>query len=66
MSESSAPMVCLSTAHPAKFSAAIREATGEDLARHPRIDALMSLPTRMEVIAADRAKVAEFVKSKLA
>ncbi|MBQ9431256.1 MAG: threonine synthase [Kiritimatiellae bacterium] len=66
LNESSAPMVCLSTAHPAKFGAAIREATGEDLARHPRIDALMSLPARMEVIAADRAKVAEFVKSKLA
>lgn len=66
LAESSAPMVCLATAHPAKFSAAIKEATGEDLARHPRIDALMSLPTRMEVIAADRAKVAEFVKSKLA
>ena len=66
IADSEAPMVCLSTAHPAKFGKAIAAATGEDLARHPRIDALMSLPARMEVVAADRDKVAEFVRSKLA
>ncbi|HOF19366.1 MAG TPA: threonine synthase, partial [Phycisphaerae bacterium] len=40
------PVVCLSTAHPAKFPDAIRKATGKDLAHHPDIDKLMHLPTR--------------------
>ena len=45
------PMICLATAHPAKFPDAIEEATGrEDLARHPLLDALEKAPTRCEVV----------------
>ncbi len=40
------PMVCLATAHPAKFSAAITHALGADLAHHPTLEALKALPTR--------------------
>ena len=55
------PVVCLATAHPAKFPEAIQKATGKDLARHPRIDALMDLPTRCEVLPNDRQAVREFI-----
>lgn len=56
------PMICLATAHPAKFSKAIREATGEDLAHHPILDALQQAPTRCDRIAND----SEAVKTYLA
>ncbi|NLF15718.1 MAG: threonine synthase [Lentisphaerae bacterium] len=60
------PMVCLATAHPAKFPDAIREALGEDLARHPAIDGLRELPTRCTVIPATREAVQEFMRCHLA
>ena len=56
------PMICLSTAHPAKFPDAIEDATGQDLAHHPSLDALEKAPTRCEVI--DNS--AEAVKTYLA
>ena len=46
------PMIALATAHPAKFGEAIRSATGQDLAHHPILDALMDLPTRCTVLPA--------------
>jgi threonine synthase len=56
-----APMVCLSTAHPAKFGAAIEKAVGRDIASHPRIEALKGSPTRLDRLPADATAVAEFV-----
>ncbi len=48
------PLLCLATAHPAKFEEAIRRATGRDgLARHPVLDALRGLPERRTVLPAD-------------
>lgn len=44
------PMICLATAHPAKFGQAILEATGQDLAHHPILEALRDLPTRCTVL----------------
>ncbi|MBQ7251333.1 MAG: threonine synthase [Kiritimatiellae bacterium] len=64
----STPTICLATAHPAKFPAAIREALGEDVpeAHHPVLDALADAPTRMAVLPNDcetvRAFVAEHAK----
>ena len=55
------PMICVATAHPAKFPDAIREATGEDLARHPAIDALADLPTRCTTLPNDEQAVREFI-----
>lgn len=46
------PMICLSTAHPAKFSRAVEEAIGKDIARHSVLDGLSGLPTRFEVVPA--------------
>jgi len=53
------PMICLATAHPAKFSEAITRALGRDLAHHPILDALKDLPTRKECLPADVDAVRE-------
>jgi threonine synthase len=55
------PTIVVATAHPAKFPDAIREATGEDIAHHPRIDDLMDLPTRCEVLPNDQEAVRAFI-----
>jgi len=47
------PMVCLATAHPAKFGAAVERAVGDDIAHHAELDALLTQPTRCDDIAAD-------------
>jgi threonine synthase len=60
------PTVCLATAHPAKFGGAIREALGQDVARHPAIDALAGLPTRCVVLPATRQDVGDFIAGTLA
>jgi len=48
-----APLVCLATAHPAKFPESVEKAVGEDIARHPRVEALKGLPTRSVEVEAD-------------
>ena len=59
------PMICLATAHPAKFAKAIHDATGEDdLAHHPILDALADAPTRCDVIPADPAAVKAYLSSR--
>jgi len=61
-----APMICLATAHPAKFGEAILRATGQDLAHHPILDALATLPTRVTRLPADRLAVADYVSRAIA
>jgi len=63
MSESE-PMVCLATAHPAKFGAAIREATGRDLAHHEILDALAGLPARCSVLDGNADVLREFIRGR--
>ena len=60
-----APMICLATAHPAKFGGAIAQATGRDEARHPLIDALTDLPTRSFAVAAEAPAVADFMAARI-
>lgn len=55
------PMICLATAHPAKFGAAIEQALGRDLARHPLIDALRDAQTRCAALPNDERAIREFV-----
>ncbi len=57
------PMICLATAHPAKFPDAIRAAVGQDLARHPAIDALAGLPSRSEVLPVSVAEVRQYIEN---
>jgi threonine synthase len=55
------PMICLATAHPAKFSGAIIRATGLDLGHHPILDAILQLPSRMEVVPAKKDVIAKII-----
>jgi threonine synthase len=47
------PMVCLATAHPAKFPDAVERATGTRPPVPPRLAGLDELPERFELISAD-------------
>jgi len=55
------PMVCLATAHPAKFPDAIRMALGTDAAHHPLLDALYGLPVRCDELDADAGLLKRYV-----
>jgi threonine synthase len=55
------PMVCLATAHPAKFGDAVQEATGEAVELPPRLASLAGRPEHYEVVPNDL----EAVKAKV-
>ena len=55
------PVICLATAHPAKFSQAIQDATGKDLAHHEILDRLVDAPTRFVILPADEKAVKDFI-----
>lgn len=57
------PLVCLATAHPAKFEDAILEALpGVDVG-HPTLDSLKGLPSRKQLLPADIAQVKSFIEN---
>jgi threonine synthase len=58
------PMICLATAHPAKFSEAIIRATGQDLAHHPILDAILQMPSRMAVVPASKDVIAGIISNQ--
>ena len=56
------PMICLATAHPAKFPDAVYEATGGAVsATAPQIEALKNLPARKTILPNSAAAVADFI-----
>jgi threonine synthase len=55
------PVVCLATAHPAKFPESVDTALGKPLARHPRLDALDGASNRRTVMPARVSDVKAFV-----
>lgn len=57
------PMVTLSTAHPAKFSAAVEAATGQPPALPPVFDDLTSRKEEFVVLANDQSVVEDFLLS---
>lgn len=54
------PLICLSTAHPAKFTDAIVDAIGEE-PHHPVLDALQNAETRCERLANDVELVRQYL-----
>ncbi len=54
------PTICLATAHPAKFTQAIIDATGEAV-HHPTLDALSDAETRCDSIANNVDTVKQYV-----
>ena len=59
------PMICLATAHPAKFGESVLQAIGKDVASHPFIDGLKGLPTRCEVLPASVDVVREYIETEV-
>ena len=59
--EPGSPVICLATAHPAKFSRAIQQATGKDLAHHPLLDELSGRETRCTELPADERAIRDFI-----
>jgi threonine synthase len=59
------PMICLATAHPAKFGQAILDATGQDLAHHPMLDELVDLPTRCAVLPATESAIRAHLETNI-
>ena len=55
------PVICLATAHPAKFGDAVVEAIGEQVPVPPAIAQLEGLPTRCERMHADIKQVRNFI-----
>jgi threonine synthase len=51
------PLVCLATAHPAKFPEAVREATGTEPPVPPQLRGIEARPERFDVLPADLAAV---------
>jgi threonine synthase len=62
---SDGPMICVATAHPAKFPESVDEAVGAPLARHPRLEALRSLPSRCDELPADVAALKAYVAERV-
>jgi threonine synthase len=60
--EPGVPMICLATAHPAKFGAAVRSAIGHEPELPPSLAALADKEARCEVILAEVGAVRTFVE----
>ena len=58
------PIVCLAAAHPAKFPESVNAAVGQDVARHPTLDALDGKPERSHELPAEIAAVRSFIAER--
>lgn len=57
------PMVCLATAHPAKFADTVKKATGVEPRVPEQLVGLFAKNTRCEVMPADRDRIKDFICS---
>ncbi len=62
--DSEVPMVCMATAHPAKFPEVYQQATPDLTVSHSSLDKLKGLPTRKDNIAADIDQLKAYIRSK--
>jgi len=56
------PMICLATAHPAKFGDVIQKTLGKDIAHHEILDALKGLPAQRAILPASTDAVCRFIE----
>jgi threonine synthase len=56
------PLICLATAHPAKFEEAVITATGLPSERPASLAGIEKLPSRCEVLDADLAEIRKFIE----
>jgi threonine synthase len=57
------PLVCIATAHPAKFPDAVRKAAPGAPVGHATLDALSDLPQRKQVLTADVESVKAYLRA---
>ncbi len=57
------PMICLATAHPAKFSDVVKKATGSHPDEPPAIQGLLGMESRCETMPADIDIIKNYLKS---
>ncbi len=55
------PLVCMATAHPAKFDEAMRKALPDVIVEHPALSALKDLPSRKTALPNEVEAVREFI-----
>jgi threonine synthase len=60
------PVVVLATAHPAKFADAVTQATGAPPPMPERLEQLLSLPEKLEILPNKLSLIRQFISSKLA
>jgi threonine synthase len=63
MRDEAVPLMCLATAHPAKFESALAEALPSVEVSHPSLAALADLPVRKTVLDADVEIVKHFIEA---
>ena len=56
------PLVCMATAHPAKFDDVMRRALPDEEVIHPTLEAIKDAETRKTVLPADAAQVKAFIE----
>lgn len=59
--EQTLPLVCLATAHPAKFGAAVKSAIGRDPEKPEAFQGIEDRPKRLQTLAADTEVIKTFV-----
>lgn len=62
-SEKERPVICLSTAHPAKFGEAVQRAIGKEIELPPVLAALDGKESRCRIMDAETEQVKEYVRS---
>jgi threonine synthase len=63
--EDDASAICLATAHPAKFDAAVHQAIGRHAAAPPSLQGLMDKPTRCALLDANDQAIKQFMQDTL-
>ena len=63
-SSGNCPLVCLATAHPAKFGAAVKAAIGHDPLLPPALQGIENLPKRVERLAANTDVIKGYVSQR--
>ncbi|WP_300547715.1 threonine synthase [Roseovarius sp.] len=66
MRQAGVPMVTLATAHPAKFPAAVKEASGQDAPLPERMADLYERPERLTRVANDLRAIETLIKERIA
>lgn len=60
------PVVVLSTAHPAKFSGAVTDATGTPPVLPEKLERLLTLPEKLDILPNNLSLIRQYISSRLA